>query len=95
MYVKWIPVDGSGDMCCKCTDTIGAVKRDWMANGGGTYRGRVTSDVNGMNFDNEGVYAADAFLKGGASDNWYYVTSENQHLQKPVRFTEHWNGKLK
>ena len=69
--------------CCKCTNTIGPVRYDWMQDGGGSYVG--VAEVRGMKVDE--------FLKQGASDNHFYV--ERDADQRPVRYMEHKNGMLK
>mmetsp|Transcript_1462 Transcript_1462/g.3968 ORF Transcript_1462/g.3968 Transcript_1462/m.3968 type:complete len:237 (-) Transcript_1462:58-768(-) len=78
------------DFCCKCTQVIGAVRSDWLRDGGATYVGRVTKDVDGNPFL---VDEADGWLKYGASDNYYYATPDA--AQQPVRYMEHKNGVLK
>eukprot|EP00755_Sulcionema_specki_P013390 Sspe_Gene.53855::Locus_29744_Transcript_1_1_Confidence_1.000_Length_2085::g.53855::m.53855 len=72
----------SGGECCKCSKGfLGAVRSDWLADGG-HYVGNTT--VRG--------YAVQEWFKQGASDNHYYFT---QPHDLPVRYMEHKNGKLK
>ena len=72
-----------GGSCCKCTQHIGAVRSDWLQDGGASYAGPTSV----------GNTAVDEFVKQGASDNHYYATRDA--AQKPVRYMEHKNGKLK
>lgn len=90
---NWLYVSfPSADFCCKCTQNIGAVRSDWLIDGGANYTGRVAQDANGAPFGSR-VQQADGWLKMGASDNHYYATVDEQ--QRPVRYMEHKNSKLK
>jgi len=82
----------SAGFCCKCTRNVGAVRSDWLIDGGAKYTGRVAKDSNGAPFGS-GIQQADGWLKMGASDNHYYATADEQ--ERPVRYMEHKNGKLK
>eukprot|EP00947_MAST-08B_sp_MAST-8B-sp1_P002075 g2075.t1 len=90
MYLSW-PQD---NFCCKCTQKIGAVRSDWLRDGGATYSGRTSKDADNKAFGPDSAAAtADGWLKMGASDNHYYCTPDA--AQRPVRYMEHKNGKLK
>ena len=58
------------------------VRSDWLFEDS-SYVGRTTL----------GVASVDEWLKQGASDNHYYATTDGE--QRPVRYMEHKNGKLK
>eukprot|EP01064_Diplonema_japonicum_P012761 TRINITY_DN2012_c1_g1_i2.p1 TRINITY_DN2012_c1_g1~~TRINITY_DN2012_c1_g1_i2.p1 ORF type:complete len:387 (+),score=112.28 TRINITY_DN2012_c1_g1_i2:65-1162(+) len=74
----------SESICCiRNRGSWGAVKSNWLQNGGGTYVGRTT--VRG--------YTVDEWFKQGASDNHYYAMAND--FRTPVRYMEHKNGKLK
>ena len=83
MYMDFPATATDAASCCKCSQHIGAVRSDWLQDGGGSYAGPTT--VGGQ--------AVDEFLKQGASDNHYYCSTDA--AQKPVRYLEHKNGKLK
>jgi hypothetical protein len=80
---KWMYITFPDEgFCCKCTQGIGAVLSKWLFTDT-TYKGPTT--VAGV--------AVDEWLKYGASDNHYYATTDQ--VQKPIRYMEHKNGKLK
>jgi hypothetical protein len=82
-YDKYIYIEFPSDnFCCKCGQSPGAVRTDWL-NADSAYKGQST--VNGVKVDE--------WLKQGASDNHYYASADDEQL--PVRYMEHKNGKVR
>uniref|UniRef100_A0A7S3LTX6 Uncharacterized protein n=1 Tax=Palpitomonas bilix TaxID=652834 RepID=A0A7S3LTX6_9EUKA len=75
---SYINFPSETDACCKCENSFGAVRGDWLQNGGTTYSGQTTLDDT----------TVDHWVKSGNQVNNYYCTSDDSHL--PVRYYEMW-----